>query len=190
MLPGLEKDKAGLWLLQAANPTLPQEEEGGTGEGRSLLGAPGATRVVAGAGQVVMGEKERWVLGEGEQQCQGCPWLSKVTQERAVSAPGKWELETGVCLVLAAEAAQLNVSFVPPCPGRWREVGRAGGGHSLLRICFAHSPRIGGRELQARKSLKSLLQSSWAARAGQPGHLGKAVSLLERRLGVPQLKDS
>lgn len=68
-------------------------------------------------------------------------------------------------MVLAAEAAELNVSFVPLCPEHWREVGRAEGGHSLLRICFAHSPGIGGRELQAHKSLKSLLQSSWAARA-------------------------
>ena len=36
---------------------------------------------------------------------------------------GKWKW--GICVVLEEEAAELNVSFVPACPRRWREVGRA-----------------------------------------------------------------
>lgn len=61
-----------------------------------------------------------------------------------------------------------------------------GFGHNLLRLCFAHSLRIGDGELQTHKSLKSLLQSSWAIGTESPGHLKKAVSLLEGRLGVPR----
>lgn len=77
-------------------------------------------------------------------------------------------------------------------PGALEGGGEGGGGGAdtaPLCVCFAHSPRIGGRELQAHKSLKSLLLSSWEAGAEQPGHLRKAVSLSEGRLGVAQLAE-
>lgn len=95
--PDWKRTRQACGFSGVANPTLPKE--GGVDRGGKVP-SPGSLGCFSGAvcgGSWVGGdggEKEQWALGT-EQQCQGCPWLSKVTQERAVTAPGKWELEMG-----------------------------------------------------------------------------------------------
>lgn len=78
-----------------------------------------AAGTVLGQGGQCQGSDKGWACGDGEegvvctggeggdgqmdrQQCRERPWLSKVTQERAVRAPGKQELEMGGgCVVLS-----------------------------------------------------------------------------------------
>lgn len=103
---------------------------------------------------------------------------------KGYESPREVELKTRDLLVLARDATELNMSFVPPSPGRWRELGQAGWADSPLRTCFAHSPGIWDRDLQAHKSLKNLLQA-----AGQPARAAwiswESSFLSEGRLAVP-----
>lgn len=92
----------------------------------------------------------------------GTPLTFQGDPGKGCESPREVELKTGYLLVLAGQAAEINVSFVPPSPGRWRELGRQAG-QTQPTAHMLHSPRIGDRELQAHKSLKSLLQA-----AGQP----------------------
>lgn len=76
----------------------------------------------------------------------GTPLTFQGDPGEGCESPREVELKAGDLLVLAGQAAELNVSFVPPSPGRWRELGRAGGADTAqLRTCFTHSPRIGDR---------------------------------------------
>lgn len=118
--PDWKRTRQGRGFSGAVNPALPREwcwrwEGGGSGEGRSLLrGSWGCVfgvvfgksdaRVVAGAGQVVMGGKRSGGRWGGDSRARGALGLLRVTQERAARAPGEQDLEIrGGCAVGAGE---------------------------------------------------------------------------------------
>lgn len=103
-----------------------------TGKGKWLLGVPGGAtslgiseRCLSGAAP---GQVETGKTGDREGTAlPGTPLASQGDPGKGCESPREVELKTGDLLVLAGEAAELNVSFVPPSPGRWRELGWAGG---------------------------------------------------------------
>lgn len=162
-----------------------------TGEGKSLLGALEAAslglseRCLSGAapGQVVT-EKRSGGAREGT-AVPGTPLAFQGDPGKGCESPREVELKTGDLLVLAGEAAELNVSFVPPSPGRWRELGRAAGAdtahcaHASLTAPGLETERF--RFTNPLRACCKLLGSQHE----QPGYLGKAVSFRREGLLCP-----
>lgn len=132
-------------------------------------------RVAAGAGLAAAG------AGEGRADVLGLPG-------KGLREPwGRGNRKRKVCVAVTREATgrKVDVSFVPPYPEHWKDVGRAGGaaaGHCAYALLAAWGL---GAELQARKSLQS---PQWSGRQlgwSSVGISGGQLSPWEDRLCPP-----
>lgn len=102
---------------------------------------------------------------------------------KGCKSPREVELKTGYLPVLAGQAAEINVSFVPLSPGRWRELGQAGGADTAhCAHASLTAPGLGTESCRLTNPLRACCKQL-GSQHEQPGYLGKAVSF--QREGMP-----
>lgn len=115
----------------------------------------------------------------------GTPLAFQGDPGKGCESPREVELKRGDLLVLAGEASELNVSFVPPSPGRWRELGRAGWADTAhCAHASLTAPGLGTESCRLINPLRACCKQLGSQRE-QPGYLGKAVSFQREGLLCP-----